>query len=254
MVAPWLLLRIRRIIAAGWIVQAIGITASVAMVLYANAVLYTEIVRAIVLFYLTPIWSLILARIFLGEPITPPRIVAIILGLTGILVMFRSEGSFSLPNNVGDWLGLASGFIWAVAAVFLRIGGGKVLLETTASYFFYTALAALVMVFMPFAGDLPVPSWQDVLAAIPWLLPVTLTLALGATLAAFWGAPHLNPGVVGILFMTEISAAAITAAIWAGEPFGWRELAGVLLISAAGLSEWIYRPIRRAIRYPRRQA
>ena len=43
--------------------------------------------------------------------------------------------------------------------------------------------------------------------------------------------------VFAVLFMTEISAAAITAAIWAGEPFGIREVSGVILISAAGIFE-----------------
>jgi drug/metabolite transporter (DMT)-like permease len=37
--------------------------------------------------------------------------------------------------------------------------------------------------------------------------------------------------------MTEISVGTATAAIWAGEPFGAREIAGVVLISAAGLVE-----------------
>ena len=47
--------------------------------------------------------------------------------------------------------------------------------------------------------------------------------------ATMWGAPKLNPGVVGLLFMTEISVGAITAAIWSGEPFGYRELSGSFL-------------------------
>jgi len=53
--------------------------------------------------------------------------------------------------------------------------------------------------------------------------------------------------VVGLLFMTEVSVGAITAAIWAGEPFGWRELAGVVLISMAGLSEYFYYPVLRRL-------
>ena len=65
--------------------------------------------------------------------------------------------------------------------------------------------------------------------------------------AAFWGAPHLNPGVVGLLMMTEISVGTVTATIWAGEPFGMRELIGVTLITLAGLSEFIYAPILRII-------
>jgi drug/metabolite transporter (DMT)-like permease len=34
--------------------------------LYSDALLLTEVVTAILLFYLTPVWSTILARLFLG--------------------------------------------------------------------------------------------------------------------------------------------------------------------------------------------
>jgi len=66
-----------------------------------------------------------------------------------------------------------------------------------------------------------------------------------AAWTAIWGAPHLNPGVVGLLFMTEISVGTATAAIWAGEPFGWRESIGVVLITMAGLTDLIARYYRR---------
>ena len=55
----------------------------------------------------------------------------------------------------------------------------------------------------------------------------------------------LNPGIVGLLFMTEISIGTATAAIWAGEPFGMREIAGVLLISMAGVFEPLVALLRR---------
>ena len=40
--------------------------------------------------------------------------------------------------------------------------------------------------------------------------------------------------------MTEITVGGITAALWAGEPFGLRELVGVLLISGAALVDSIW--------------
>jgi drug/metabolite transporter (DMT)-like permease len=55
-----------------------------------------------------------------------------------------------------------------------------------------------------------------------------------------WGTPKLNPGLVGLLFMTEISVGAITAALWSGDPFGWREAIGVVLISAAAVMESLW--------------
>ena len=54
--------------------------------------------------------------------------------------------------------------------------------------------------------------------------------------------PGVDPGIVGILFMTEIIVGTITVAIWAGEPFGAREIIGVVLISGAGLAESLQAP------------
>jgi drug/metabolite transporter (DMT)-like permease len=37
--------------------------------------------------------------------------------------------------------------------------------------------------------------------------------------------------------MTEISAAAISSALWSGEPFGIREILGITLITVAAVLE-----------------
>ena len=96
---------------------------------------------------------------------------------------------------------------------------------------------------------LGIPANLATLAApLPWLIPVTLFLVLPCALASTWGPRHIDPAVVGILFMTEITVGGITAALMAGEPFGLRELAGVLLISGAALvdSLWDFRQARKA--------
>jgi drug/metabolite transporter (DMT)-like permease len=56
---------------------------------------------------------------------------------------------------------------------------------------------------------------------------------------AAWGTPKLNPGTSGILYMTEISVGAISATLLTNEPFGMREILGVGLITAAGLTEFV---------------
>ena len=51
--------------------------------------------------------------------------------------------------------------------------------------------------------------------------------------------------MVGLLYMTEVSVGAATAALWAGEPFGWREVAGIALITVAGLLDSIWDVVAR---------
>ena len=113
-------------------------------------------------------------------------------------------------------------------------------------YFFYGVVGAIILAVSPMAGDPEVPRWQAIVDVLPWAVPIAIIVIPGAY-AAFWGAPHLNPGVVGLLMMTEISVGAVTAAIWAGEPVGMRELMGIALITVAGLSEFLYAPLRNAL-------
>jgi len=243
---PWIARNWRRIARCGWPLHFIGIATGASLAFYSNAMLYTEVVRGLVLYYTTPIWSLLLARLLLGEGISVARLLAILFGVAGMLVMFGVDLGFPWPKNIGDWMALIGAMGWAVAAVLLRKDDGTRSLEICAVYFFYGVIAALILALSPMAGDIEIPSWQAVVDVLPWAVPIAIIVIPGAY-AAFWGAPHLNPGVVGLLMMTEISVGAVTAAIWADEPLGARELTGIALITVAGLSEFLYAPMRRAL-------
>ena len=244
--SPWIFRHWQRIVRCGWQLHFIGIATGVSLAFYSNALLYTEVIRGLVLFYTTPVWSLLLARAVLGETITAPRVLAIVFGLAGMLVMFGVDLGYPWPRNIGDWMALIGAMGWAVAAVLLRKDDGSRSMEICSVYFFYGVIAAIVLAISPMAGDIEMPDWTVVVDALPWALPVAVIVIPGAY-AAFWGAPHLNPGVVGLLFMTELSVGGITAAIWANEPLGVRELTGIGLITLAGLSEFLYAPMRRAL-------
>ena len=62
-------------------------------------------------------------------------------------------------------------------------------------------------------------------------------LILPGTYASLWGPKFLSPGVVGLLFMTEIVVGSISVALLSGEPFGIREVIGIILIAGASLME-----------------
>jgi len=244
--SPWIFQNWRRIARCGWSLHFIGLATGVSLAFYSNAMLYTEVVRGLVLYYTTPVWSLLLARMVLGESITTPRLLAIIFGVAGVLVIFGIDLGFPWPKNIGDWMALIGALGWAIAAVLLRKDDGSRSMEICSVYFFYGVVAAIALALSPMAGEIELPTWSAVVAVLPWILPIALIVIPGAY-AAFWGAPHLNPGVVGLLMMTEISVGAITAAIWADEPLGMRELSGIALITIAGMCEFLYAPMRRAL-------
>ncbi len=237
LLVPACWLRRRQIWHAGWSLHVAGMFAGTALVLYAGALVFTDVVRALLLFYLTPLWSTVLARVLIGEAITAQRWGTIGLALIGLLVILNVDTGFSGALGPGDWMGLASGVVWAIAAVWIKADSKGSGIDFTLSYFVWGSLAALVLTALPLQGSGSVPDWAAMRGVLPWILPVVLVLVIPPAFAVMWGATVLSPGLLGILFMTEISAGTATAAIWAGEPFGPREIAGVVLITAAGVWE-----------------
>jgi len=187
------------------------------------------------LFYLTPIWATILARIFLGDLITPSRIIAMLLAILGMLTIFGLGTRFPIPQNIGDWLGIGSGFLWAVAMVRIRMSESHSAIELTAGFFQWSLIFSAGAAFL--LAPSQIPKIEQVLPALPLLLIFMALLVLPGTYASLWGPKYLSPGIVGLLFMTEIIVGAISVALLAGEPFGIRELMGVLLIAGASMLE-----------------
>ena len=250
LVLPIVAWRWRALVAGGLSLQLTGIVTGLALVLYADALIYTDVIRAMLLFYLTPVWSTLLARIFLNEPITAVRWFAIALGLAGLLVIFSVDIGLPMPQSIGDWMGLASGFAWGVAAVRMRGDETSHAIEFTSLHFLWGAPAAILIALLPLTGAHAAPDPATAVAVLPWLVPTLVIIVVPGSFAAMWGASHLNPGIVGLLFMTEISVGTVTAAIWAGEPFGLREILGIVLITSAGLAESV--PDLQKLRQQRR--
>jgi drug/metabolite transporter (DMT)-like permease len=244
MLLPLVIYRTRSILKGGWSLALGGALAGISLVLYSGALIYTDVVRALLLFYLTPLWSTLLARFSQGEPITRLRLVTIILALFGLGLIIRIETSFEIQMNVGDWMGLASGIIWAFAAVKIKASGPGKGVNFALSYFVLGSVAALALTLLPLEGAGDPPSLTALIAVLYWMIPVALFLILPPAFALMWGASVISPGLIGILFMTEVSVGAVTAAIWAGEPFGLREALGVIVITTAGALEPVTSLIR----------
>lgn len=238
--APLALWRVRRAQRVGGTLLITGLFSGGAWVLYSDSLLFTEVVRALLLFYLTPLWSTLLARAFLGEPITPPRLVTIAMGLGGLVVILGFEGGFPLPRNAGDWLGLASGLVWACASVRLRGAPAVPVIDGVIAFFLGGAvLSAGAAV----ASGAPPQAWA-IVEALPFLTAVSIGFIVPSMVLIIGGAQRLSPGRVGILLMTEAVVGTLSAALLSDEPFGLREIAGATLVIAAGAIDvlWVGRP------------
>ncbi|MCF8211391.1 MAG: DMT family transporter, partial [Rhodoferax sp.] len=85
------------------------------------AVTTGDVVRAVLLFYMMPAWSLLLAWPLLGERPRAGALMRLALALCGVLIVLKTPASdWPVPATLPDWLALAGGFCFALTNVLLR--------------------------------------------------------------------------------------------------------------------------------------
>lgn len=232
-VAPFLWARRDRLRRGGRPVLLSGVLFGVMMVFWNHALLTGEVVRVVLLFYLAPVWSTLLALLVLNLAISPLRLLTIVLGLAGAATILGFEGGLPIPRGEGEWMGLIAGALFALSATFSRTAEGSGGFESAALSFGAAALTAAVLVLWAPAP----PTGATMLQAVPLAAVVAIFALLPGTWLILWGATKLDPGRVSILLLLEVVASAISATLWAGESFGWQEAGGCLFILLAGLTE-----------------
>lgn len=202
-----------------------------------------DVVRVVLLFYLMPLWSVLLARVLLKEPMTLAAGARIALALLGAGIVLRPEGAtgwavLPFPQSLADGLGLLGGFTFALNNVMLKreadrpeegralamFVGGAVVAGALAA-----ALSALGRVPWPLAGGVAALPW--------WAIALALTMSvlfLCSNLALQFGASRLPIHVTSVLMLSEVLVAAGSAALLgAGRITVPLLLGGAMIVAAA---------------------
>jgi drug/metabolite transporter (DMT)-like permease len=212
-------------------------------VLYSNGLLYGHVAVVILLFYLTPVWSTMIARFWLKWPTSPWRYLAIILGLAGIgMVLSGNHHGLPLPHSLGDFLGLTSGILWSIAATGINVHSRTKAAETN----FVFCTGGVIMAFiLALVLDPPNPAaagGTPGLSALGWIALVgSLWWAFSLT-GFMWATKQLEPARIGILLMSEVIVGAISAGLFAGEPFTALMIFGGVLVVVAAMLETLSKP------------
>lgn len=244
-VAIW---RARRFLADFKALMISGLIMGTALTCYGTSLNLTDVVRAILLFYLSPAWSTIIGLIWLGERLTARRIAALLLGFAGLMVVLKAETGFPWPEGLGDWIAILAGLAWSVGSARIFVNRKSASFELSFAFVLGTVLssAALVALF-PATAMGPVPELDAMRGEGLWVVPAACAVLIPIYVLTIWGAQRLPPATVGILLLGEIVVAVLSAAwLLPEEPFGKREVLGALLIAGAGIMEVLPRRRRTA--------
>lgn len=224
----------------------LGCAAGSTMVGFNWGVAIAEVIRVVLLFYLMPIWAVLLARWILHEPITGQALLRIVLALLGAVLVLSPEGSIGMPwpSALGEWLGLMGGAFFALNNVLLKhqsarseqarllgmfVGGvwvpagAALMLSAWAGWTQQPELAAMV----PWPGALSTDGVIVLLAFSVLLLLANYGLQLGAS--------RLPANVTAVVMLSEVVFATASAIALTDETLSLQTAVGGGLIVLAAL-------------------
>lgn len=213
-----------------WLMLASGLT----NVCFNVALATGDVVRSVLLFYLMPMWVVVLARWLLHETITPSALARIALALAGaVLVLGEGRLELPLPSSVADWLALVAGLCFGLNNVLLRKFAD--LPDDVRSFAMFSGAvvcAPVAMVALTVTGQPPV--WAPL--GMAWLVLLLFAVAvLAGNLALQYGATRLRANVLSVLMLAEILVASLSS-WWVGSAqMGATTVGGGLLIVGASL-------------------
>jgi len=201
---------------------------------YVLAIIDGEVMRVMLLFYLSPLWTLILAHFWLKEKTHLPGVVAIITSLLGAYIMLYNPATSQLPvpANSAEWLGLSSGFGFALTNVMTRKSVHLTL--RAKSFAIWIGVMMVCLVAMPLMQvNLTSPA---VFTSGNWLvMGLIAILLIAATFLVQYGVTLIKATRASVLFLFELVVAAIAAYFLTDETMQTNEWIGGALIVAASV-------------------
>ncbi len=195
------------------------------------AIIDGEVVRVLLLFYMSPIWAILLARFILKEYLAWQNFVALVVALVGMLIMlWQADMDYPWPTKTSDWLALSSGMAFAVTNVVMRMAQ-TISPRTKAIVGWYGVL--IVSLFLLIMLQVPLGKIEQVTLLIAFAIGAIMVVVM--TLAVAFGVSHLPVQQSAVILLFEVAVGAISAYLLIGETMVAREWLGGGLILAAGL-------------------
>ncbi len=218
--SPGLLLLL--MISAGW-----------TNIAFVEAVLGGNILRVLLLFYLAPLWQVVMGWLVLGERPSRTAVLSLLVAMIGALIMlWDGRMGFPWPSSVADWYALSSGFAFALSNVITRKAQhvsleAKVLSVWAGVVFLCVALVLFNRVSLPTVSPDTYLS-----AAALGLFGILIMTAL-----VQYGVTHMPIHRSAVISLIELVAGAVSQQLLTDEIVTVREwVGGALIVIGAYLS------------------
>lgn len=196
------------------------------------AILEGNIVRALLLFYLSPIWATLLGYFFLGEQLSRRSIVVLIFAMIGAVIMLWDVSlGFPAPQSKSDWLALSAGVAFALTNTLIHKLSDASVMVKTATGWVGVFVVAFVLIFITgekMTAEVNVTLWAFFLGV------AVMTLM---NIAVVYGVTHMPVHRSAIILLFEIVVGAVSSLLLTNEVIQLQEwIGGSLVILAAYLT------------------
>lgn len=204
---------------------------------YVLAIIDGEVMRVMLLFYLSPLWTLLLARVWLKERWHRPQLLAIALSLLGAALMLTDgKWIWPWPQSTSDWLALSAGIGFSMTNVMTRFSTHLTLAAKGMLVWLGVFTLSALVLFGQSGGSGFTSVTHVAMAPHTFaLLMIVALLLVSATLFVQYGVTKIPAIQASVLFMTELIVAAVAAYFLAHETMSIMEMIGGSCIIAAGV-------------------
>ncbi len=220
-----------------WALPALGLAAGVTNLGFVWGTIHGEVLRVMLLFYLTPAWTAIYAHFLLRDRLSWAGAAVSALSIAGAMLMLWSPRlGLPLPSSPAEWAGLAAGLAFAMSNVLIvRLARDLPDLRPemrTATLFGGGAAFGIAACFVEVQPALPAPHALG--AALALAAAIGVVIALN-NLMVQYGLARVPANRASIIMLFEIIITALSAWLFADELPGAREWAGGACIVLASL-------------------
>ncbi|MFW5654241.1 MAG: DMT family transporter [Roseicyclus sp.] len=173
--------------------------------------------------FTSPLWTMVLAAVFLGERLTRAKLAAGLLGFAGVLLVVQPGAQ---PLSAGVVTAALAAVMFATTAIFTK---KLTATETITCILFHLTAIQLVMGLAASLhdGDMALPGP----ATLPWVVLIGIA-GLTAHFCLTTALSIAPASVVMPMDFARLPAIAVVGVIFYDEPLAWGVLAGALLIFA----------------------
>ena len=201
---------------------------------YVLAVIDGEVVRVMLLFYLSPVWTIFLAHSMLNEDTQKRHYIAVFISLIGAFIMFWEPGYLIHLDSKNDWLALSSGLGFAITNVMTRKHEHMTVNQKALAIWLGVIVVAMICIMFDKNAMPTLDFFRPVDAAIMMVIALSLFLS---TLLVQFGVTQIKAVEASSFFLFEIVVAAISSYFLVGESIALKEwLGGILIIAGVVLS------------------